>query len=316
MIDFPLNRWKKSGGRPPFAYPVWTCTGNPAQQLGLVYGDTPRREFRFDHEAAQRPLRVHLGAMPPPSVRPLRSEDLAAKDRLRDGEGCRRAVFDEERFDREGVAPGWLGKPLFGEGGVQGLDGPAHTLRKAMFMAMMTPGRVERLGAITTDWLRVYARKWAGMDRGVLYDEMSELLTRAVCDWAGVPLRERDVSRRSAELTAMFDQAAPVGPGHLQARLARKRAERWIGDLIEEIRDGRLGPPKYSVANTIGFLKGKSAVRIHRELLKERRMTGLHFWATGYCVSTVGLEEARVRQYIREQDEDELDRRQGELNLE
>src|SRR5512135_2654806 len=37
-------------------------------------------------------------------------------------------------------------------------------------------------------------------------------------------------------------------------------------------------PPKYSVAYTIGFLKGKSAVRIHRELLPERRMTGLHFW--------------------------------------
>jgi putative transposase len=71
---------------------------------------------------------------------------------------------------------------------------------------------------------------------------------------------------------------------------------------------------QYSVANTIGFLKGKSAVRIHRELLKECRMTGLHSWATGYCVSTVGLDEARVRQYIRE--EDEQDRRQGELDLE
>ena len=73
-------------------------------------------------------------------------------------------------------------------------------------------------------------------------------------------------------------------------------------------------PPKYSVAYVIGFLKGKSAVRIHRELLQERRMTGLHFWAAGYCVSTVGLDEARVRQYIREQKEQE--RRQGELNLE
>ena len=222
--------------------------------------------------------------------------------------------YDEKRFAHGGVAPGWLRKTLFGEGGVQGLDGPAHTLRKAMFMAMMTPGRVERLGAITNDWLRGYSLKWAGMDRVVLYDEMNELLSRAVCDWAGVPLRERDVRRRSAELTAMFDQAAHVGPGHLRARLARKRAERWMGDLIGEIREGRLCPPKYSVANTIGFLKGKSAVRIHRELLKERRMTGLHFWATGYCVSTVGLDEARVRQYIRGQDE--LDRRQGELNLE
>ena len=53
-------------------------------------------------------------------------------------------------------------------------------------------------------------------------------------------------------------------------------------------------PPKYSVAHTLGYLKGKSAVRIHRELLQERRMTGLHFWATGYCVSTVGLAQQSI----------------------
>jgi len=70
-------------------------------------------------------------------------------------------------------------------------------------------------------------------------------------------------------------------------------------------------PPKYSVAHTIGFLKGKSAVRIHRELLKERRMTGLHFWAAGYCVSTVGFDEEQVRRYIR--DQEKKDRGQGEL---
>ena len=72
-------------------------------------------------------------------------------------------------------------------------------------------------------------------------------------------------------------------------------------------------PPKYSVAHTVGFLKGKSAVRIHRELLHERRMTGLHFWATGYCVSTVGLDEERIRKYIHEQDK--LASGQGELDL-
>ena len=62
-------------------------------------------------------------------------------------------------------------------------------------------------------------------------------------------------------------------------------------------------PPKYSVAYTVGFLKGKSAVRIHRELLQQRRMSGLHFWATGYWVSTVGRDENAVRKYIREQEE-------------
>ena len=43
-------------------------------------------------------------------------------------------------------------------------------------------------------------------------------------------------------------------------------------------------------------------------------MTGLHSWATGYCMSTVGLDEARVRQYIREQED--LERRQGEFDFE
>jgi putative transposase len=73
-------------------------------------------------------------------------------------------------------------------------------------------------------------------------------------------------------------------------------------------------PPKLSIAFTIGFLKGKSAVRIHREILNKRRITGLHFWARGYCVSTVGLDEQVVRKYIREQEA--IDKRQMELELE
>ena len=71
-------------------------------------------------------------------------------------------------------------------------------------------------------------------------------------------------------------------------------------------------PPKYSVAQLIGFLKGKSAVRIHRGLLGHRNMTGLHFWATGYCVSTVGLDEATIRKYIRDQEKIQ----QNQLDLE
>ena len=72
-------------------------------------------------------------------------------------------------------------------------------------------------------------------------------------------------------------------------------------------------PPKYSIANTIGFLKGKSAIKIHRDLLHQKRMTGLHFWARGYCVSTVGYDEAAVRQYIREQEQ--RDKKQSEFDF-
>jgi putative transposase len=72
-------------------------------------------------------------------------------------------------------------------------------------------------------------------------------------------------------------------------------------------------PPKYSIAHTIGFLKGKRAVKIHRELLHQKRMTGLHFWARGYCVSTVGYDEAAVRQYVREQEQ--YDKEQVEFDF-
>jgi putative transposase len=59
-------------------------------------------------------------------------------------------------------------------------------------------------------------------------------------------------------------------------------------------------PPKFSVAHTVGFLKGKSAIRIFRDYLQvKRNYTGRHFWARGYCVSTVGLEERVIRELHR-----------------
>jgi putative transposase len=72
-------------------------------------------------------------------------------------------------------------------------------------------------------------------------------------------------------------------------------------------------PPKYSIAFVIGFLKGKSAVLIHRTVLGKPKVSGLHFWARGYCVSTVGLDEATIRKYIREQDK--IEQQQLELEL-
>ena len=75
-------------------------------------------------------------------------------------------------------------------------------------------------------------------------------------------------------------------------------------------------PPKYSVAMTMGYLKGKSAVRINRELLRTQgTLFGRSFWARGYCVSTVGLDEETIRAYVRNQEE--IDKRldQTELDL-
>ena len=59
-------------------------------------------------------------------------------------------------------------------------------------------------------------------------------------------------------------------------------------------------PPKYDISEVVGFLKGKSAIKMfdmHSELKK--RYWGRHFWAKGYCVSNVGLDEEQMRKYVR-----------------
>ena len=59
---------------------------------------------------------------------------------------------------------------------------------------------------------------------------------------------------------------------------------------------------------TVGYLKGKSAIRIHRDISKFKgTLFGRSFWARGYCVSTVGLEEAAIREYIQRQERHERD---------
>jgi putative transposase len=61
-------------------------------------------------------------------------------------------------------------------------------------------------------------------------------------------------------------------------------------------------PPKYAVAQVLGYIKGKSAIHIARTYLGRRQnFTGQHFWARGYYVSTVGRSEAAIREYIRKQ---------------
>jgi putative transposase len=65
-------------------------------------------------------------------------------------------------------------------------------------------------------------------------------------------------------------------------------------------------PPKYSVSSVVGYLKGKSAITIARRFGgRKRNFTGEVFWARGYFVSTVGLDEAMVRAYIRNQEQED-----------
>ena len=73
-------------------------------------------------------------------------------------------------------------------------------------------------------------------------------------------------------------------------------------------------PPKHAVAQVVGYIKGKSAIHIARTYTGRRRnFVGQHFWARGYFVSTVGRDEAAVREYIRNQERE--DHREEQLRL-
>ena len=74
-------------------------------------------------------------------------------------------------------------------------------------------------------------------------------------------------------------------------------------------------PPKYLVAQVIGYIKGKSAIHIARNYAERRRnFVGRHFWARGYFVTTVGRDEAVIREYIRHQEQEDMRLEQLELH--
>ena len=75
-------------------------------------------------------------------------------------------------------------------------------------------------------------------------------------------------------------------------------------------------PPKYAVSSFVGYLKGKLAIRLFdRYEQLGRRYWGRHLWSRGYCVSTIGLDEGRIRKYVKWQEkrEQKLEAIQGKL---
>ncbi len=100
--------------------------------------------------------------------------------------------------------------------------------------------------------------------------------------------------------------------------------KRLAGQRESDVEEGHLMPdhvhmllsipPKYSVAQVVGYIKGKSAMHIARTFMdRKRNYVGLHFWARGYFVSTVGRDEAVIRAYIQHQEAE--DKRMDQLRL-
>ena len=168
------------------------------------------------------------------------------------GAAAARVFYDPERFERAGAAPEPVRATLFGEGGVQGLDGAAHRHRKALFVDLLTPSRVAALAQLAGEEWEQLGRRWQPGDRVALVEAAQGVLTRAVCHWAGLPLRQDEVRLRTGQLVRLYDRAASGPLRNLAARRARERAERWLQGLVQAVRHDRLreaaGSPLEAVA--------------------------------------------------------------------
>ncbi|PAD40559.1 cytochrome P450 [Terribacillus sp. 7520-G] len=148
--------------------------------------------------------------------------------------------YDTDKFIRAGAAPNRLVKTLFGEGGVQTLDGEQHRNRKEMFMSIMTRNQLQKLDQlIEREWDRA-SEKWDEADQIKLYEASHHILMKAACGWAGVPLD--DEKKRTEQMRHLFEAPAALGASHWQGRVSRSGAEKWISELVQQVRSGDLHP--------------------------------------------------------------------------
>ncbi|MCE6077436.1 cytochrome P450 [Agrobacterium vitis] len=169
------------------------------------------------------------------------------------GSEAARLFYDPDLFVRQGAMPKAIQKTLLGEGGVQGLDGGPHRHRKHLFMSLMGPGQFQELCRLTAAEWRVRIQAWTSRADVPLYPEFQQLLTRASLAWVGIPLTEAQADDRTEDIVALFDHAGSVGVRHLCSRWSRRRADRWLAILVEEVRAGRLQFSEHSAAHAIAW---------------------------------------------------------------
>ncbi|WP_026826818.1 MULTISPECIES: cytochrome P450 [Exiguobacterium] len=180
------------------------------------------------------------------------------------GEEAAEVFYDANKFMRQDAAPKRLLKTLFGEDGVQTLDGAAHTHRKHMFMSLMTKENIDRL-------LRLTHREWKQIEQNeeevVLYDVSQQVLMKAVCEWAGVPLAPEEVVRRTDEMRLLFESGTSLGPTYLQGRKARASAESWIRQMVKEVRTNRLLPNEQTALYEFSWHRDESGELLPEEVV-------------------------------------------------
>ena len=169
------------------------------------------------------------------------------------GEEAAKIFYDEQYFKRNGAIPKWVQKTLFGINAIHTMDGEAHANRKLLFMSLMTPAHQKRLSELVMEGWQASISKWESAKEIILFNEARNILCRATCQFAGVLLSEFEVKDWAEDFSAMVDAFGAVGPRHIKGRKARKRVEEWIGDVIKDVRDGKLKAEEDSALYAMAF---------------------------------------------------------------
>ena len=122
---------------------------------------------------------------------------------------------------------------------------------------------------------------------------------------------------RSTEEKGLYKELRPKIGAVFRELARRKGCEIEEGHvMVDHVHMMISIPPKYAVSQVVGYIKGKSAIHIARTYQnRKRNFVGAHFWARGYFVWTVGRDEAVVREYIRNQEQEDIRVDQGDLLL-
>lgn len=168
----------------------------------------------------------------------FRSRLMLKKTIFMRGEEAAELFYDDALFTRENAAPKRLKKTLFGEGGVQGLEGQAHQQRKALFLSLMTHSRIDEL----IQWVEQYWQSrltvLESQTSVILLDEIHYILCQAACAWCGIPLHRKNAPDITKKLVLMIEGGASIGLKYWSSRRARHLTENALIDLINQYRIG------------------------------------------------------------------------------
>jgi fatty-acid peroxygenase len=147
---------------------------------------------------------------------------------------------DTSLFERADGFPPRVLKTLLGEGGVQGLDGEAHRVRKQLFLGLLgpdQPGVADLTRRFTDAWYAALPQ-WSAAESVELHTEAARLLYRAAHGWLGLPEDPAGEARGADRMLALIEAPAAVGPRHRRGRRARTVSERWLARVVRQHRDG------------------------------------------------------------------------------